>query len=182
MSEALWAVGRASGVVLLVLMTATLLLGVLTRSGRRVLLPRFGVALLHRNVALLSVVFLAVHVLTMVLDSSAKLSLIDLVVPFRTAANPFWYGLGTVALDLAVAVTVTALLRHRIGVRAFKAVHWTAYLLWPMALLHALGSGSDAKAVLITGGLCGLAVAAAVVWRISDRFVEHRSARQAALR
>ena len=60
MSEAFWALGRASGVVLLVLMTIVMLLGLLTRSGRPLLaLPRFGVLLAHRNVALLSVVFLA---------------------------------------------------------------------------------------------------------------------------
>lgn len=182
MSEAFWALGRGSGFVLFVLMTLNLVLGVLTRSGRPVLLPRFGVALLHRNVALLSVVFLVVHVGSLLFDPYAELRLVDLVVPFLAEYRPVWLGLGSLALDLTVAVVVTALLRRRIGARAFKAVHWAAYLLWPMALLHAIGSGSDTPAVLAVGGVCVAAVLAAVAWRCTAGFVEHRGVRIGAAR
>lgn len=182
MDAALWAIGRASGLVLVVLMTANLLLGLLTRSGRRTLLPRFGTALLHRNVALLSVVFLAVHVLTMLLDSYAGLTPVDVVVPFLASSNPVGYGLGTVALDLVLAVVATALLRHRIGARAFKAVHWAAYLLWPTAVLHGIASGSDSSVVLGTSLVCLALVGAAVVWRGTAGFVEHRAVRAAVVR
>lgn len=174
MAEAFWALGRASGLVLLVLMTGTLLLGILTRRGRPFVLPRFGVALLHRNIGLLSVVFLVVHVVAMLSDPYAQLRLVDLVVPFLAAWSPVWVGLGTVALDLTVAVVVTALLRQRIGQRAFKAVHWAAYLLWPSALLHAIGAGSDTPAVLAVGGGCAVAVVAAAVWRCSAAFADRR--------
>jgi methionine sulfoxide reductase heme-binding subunit len=180
MSEALWALGRASGVVLLALMTITVLLGILTRSGRSILgLPRFGASLLHRNVALVSVVFLAVHVLTLLADPYAQLRLIDLVLPFDGRAAPLWLGLGTVALDLTVAVVVTALLRRRLGRRAFKAVHWLTYLAWPVALIHSIGMGSDARsgwfAALALGS--GATIGAATVVRTTESFVEHRRGR-----
>ena len=114
MDEVLWAVGRASGVVALLLLTVSLWLGIVTRSGRPLPgMPRFSVTLLHRNVSLLAVVFLVLHIGTLLLDSYAKLTLTDVLVPFLGAHLPFWLGLGTVAVDLLIAVTVTALLRRR---------------------------------------------------------------------
>ena len=116
MDEALWAFGRASGFVSLALFTVTVLLGIVNRSGRPLLtLPRFSVTILHRNMALLATVFLGLHVGSLMLDSYAKLNPIDVVVPFLGSFKPFWQGLGTVALDLVLAVVVTALVRQRIG-------------------------------------------------------------------
>ncbi|GAA2750130.1 ferric reductase-like transmembrane domain-containing protein [Amnibacterium kyonggiense] len=180
MSEAFWALGRASGVVLLVLMTLSMLLGLLTRSGRPLLrLPRFGVQLAHRNIALLSVVFLVVHIGSLLLDPYAQLRLVDVIVPFAAAKDPLAVGLGTAALDLLVAVVVTALLRRRIGVRAFRVVHWATYLLWPISLLHGITAGSDGRssAFLVLAAVSALAVGAAAVWRTTDGFVEYRRSR-----
>jgi sulfoxide reductase heme-binding subunit YedZ len=180
MSDALWALGRASGVVLLALMTLNVLIGILTRSGRPLPgLPRFAVALLHRNVGLLALVFLVVHVVTLLADPFAQLHLVDVVVPFLSTRAPIWLGLGTVGLDLMVAVVVTALLRRWIGRRAFVVVHWTAYLMWPVSLLHSIGDGSDAGAAWFTalGLVCTTSVAGALVWRSTLGFVEHRRSR-----
>jgi sulfoxide reductase heme-binding subunit YedZ len=177
MSEAFWALGRGSGVVLLVLMTVSVLLGILTRSGRPIgSLPRFGVALVHRNIALLSVVFLAVHVLSLLGDPYAQLRLVDVIVPFVGAHAPFWLGLGTLALDLTGAVTLTALTRRWLGQRMFRTVHWASYALWPIALLHSIGQGSDARSVWFVAGAVGAAllVLAAAIWRTTTGFVEHR--------
>ncbi|HEY8318811.1 MAG TPA: ferric reductase-like transmembrane domain-containing protein [Amnibacterium sp.] len=177
MSEAFWALGRGSGVVLLALLTVSVLLGLLTRSGRPIgRLPRFGVTLVHRNVALLSVVFLAVHVLSLLGDPYAQLRLVDLVVPFAGAQSPFWLGLGTLALDLMLAVTITALLRRWIGQRVFRAVHWATYPLWSIALAHGLGQGSDARSTWFLAGaaVAAVCVLSAAIWRTSVGFVEHR--------
>ncbi len=180
MSEAFWALGRGSGVVLIALTTITLLLGILTRSGRPLIaLPRFGVTLVHRNVALLTVAFLAIHVLSLLGDPYAQLRIIDLVVPFAGKVNPLALGLGTVGLDLMVAVTVTGLLRARIGVKAFKTIHWLAYGAWPIAIVHGLAMGSDAGTLWyrVLTGAAVVGVIAAVVWRMSTRFVEYRAVR-----
>lgn len=185
MSEAFWALGRGSGVVLLGLMTTSVLLGVLTRSGRPlVLLPRFGVTLLHRNVALLAVVFLTVHVTALLLDPYAQLRLVDLVVPFLGRTRPIWLGLGTLALDLAVAVSITALLRRWIGRAVFRAVHWAGYALRPLAVVHSIGQGSDAGAVWFTATVITaiVLVIAAITWRTTRGFVEHRNNRLEPLR
>lgn len=181
MSEVLWAIGRASGIVALALFTISVLLGVTARSGRRLPgMPRFSVALAHRNVALFALVFLVLHVGTLLFDSYAKLSVVDIVVPFVGSFDPLWQGLGTVAFDLVIAVVITGLLRRRIGARVFRLVHWLTYALWPIAVLHSIGNGTNGSSggFLLFIAVCCALVAAAIVWRISARFSESARARK----
>lgn len=183
MSELLWAFGRASGFIALALFTVALLLGIVTRSGRPLPgMPRFSVSLIHRNVSLLASVFLVLHVVTLLFDTYAKLSLLDIVVPFAGSFKPFWQGLGTVAFDLVVAIVVTGLLRRRIGQRAFRFVHWFTYAMWPIAVVHAIGNGTNGTSgwFLLLTAASAVLVAAAVIWRLSARFVEHSHTRRIA--
>ena len=180
MNEAMWAFGRVSGVVALLLLTLSLLIGILTRSGRPLPgLPRFSITLVHRNVSLLASVFLVFHIGALLLDSYARLSPIDVVLPFLGSFKPFWQGLGTVAVDLLLAVIVTSLLRERFGARLFKAVHWLTYAMWPIALAHAIGNGTNGTSgwFLLLAGLCCTAVVGALFWRVSARFLESAAAR-----
>jgi sulfoxide reductase heme-binding subunit YedZ len=174
-ADALWYLGRGSGVVTLLLLTASLVFGIGTRSGRPApWLPRFAVAALHRNISLLATVFLVLHVVLLLFDPYAQLNVVDIVLPFLAGYAPFWVGLGTLTLDLLVALIVISLLRHRIGHRTWRAVHWAAYASWPVALVHALGSGSDAGTgwFLVLAGVCTVAVAGALAWRLSASFTE----------
>jgi methionine sulfoxide reductase heme-binding subunit len=171
----LWYVGRGSGLVDLILLTAVLVLGIANRSGRPTAgLPRFAVAVVHRNTSLLALVFLAIHVLTLWLDPFARLHMYDLVLPFAARYRPLWMGVGTVALDLMVALVVTSLLRHRMSLRSWRFIHWGAYVAWPLAVAHTLGTGTDNTSawLLATTTVCVLAVAIAVVWRFSAGFLE----------
>jgi sulfoxide reductase heme-binding subunit YedZ len=180
MSAALWYVGRGTGVASLLLLTIVVALGIATRSGRPILgLPRFAVAAVHRTASLTAVVFLLIHVGSLYFDPYAQLHVVDFVVPFTGAYRPFWLGLGTVGLDLIAALVVTSLLRHRIGRRTWRAVHWLAYLSWPVALSHALGNGTDNGTwwLRTLAATCTLAVLAAAGWRISQRFQEYGDAR-----
>jgi Ferric reductase like transmembrane component len=165
---ALWYLTRGTGVVSLVLLTCVVVLGVtaaLRVSSER--WPRFLVAALHRNLTLLALAFLGVHIATTVADSYAPVSLQDAVVPFVSAYRPVWVGLGAVAFDLLLALVVTSLLRARVGARLWRALHWLACVSWPVALLHGLGTGSDARTawMMVLTGVCIGAVALAVVWR-----------------
>ena len=180
MSDALWYVGRGTGVASLLLLTVVVALGIATRSGRAIFgLPRFAVAAVHRTASLTAVVFLLIHVGSLYFDPYAQLHLVDFVVPFTGAYRPFWLGLGTVGLDLIAALVVTSLLRHRIGLRTWRAVHWLAYLSWPVALSHALGNGTDNGTwwLRALAAACTLAVLGAVGWRVSERFQEYGDAR-----
>lgn len=180
MNEALWALGRGTGVVALALFTLSVVLGILNRSGRPLFtIPRFSLALVHRNVALMASAFLLVHMLSLFGDSYAQLRLVDFVFPFLGAYKPFWLGLGTLAADLLAAVILTSLLRRVVGRRAFRAVHWLTYALWPIALAHSLGNGTDSSAPWFIAGavLSTGAVLAAIAWRLTDGFIENGSRR-----
>jgi hypothetical protein len=168
--SAYWYLTRGTGLVALLLLTAGLVLGVMgpTRFRTR-RLPRFAVSGLHRNLTLLAVAFVAAHVATTILDGYTPIGLRDAFVPFLASYRPIWLGLGAVAFDLVLALIVTSLLRSRIGVRAWRAVHWLAYASWPVALLHSLGTGSDARStwLVVPALACTTAVLAAVIWRIA---------------
>ena len=173
--NSLWYLGRGTGLVALVMFTLTMVLGITTRSGRQALgLSRFGVADLHKTASLAGTGLIAVHVGTLLFDPYAQLRLVDLAFPFLATYRPLWLGLGTLAVDVLVVLVGTSLLRHRVGPRVFRAVHWTAYAMWPLALVHALGTGTDAGTVWMraVAATCVLAVAAAVGWRTSAAFAE----------
>ncbi len=165
----LWYTTRATGVVALVLLTITVALGVagIARfaSPRW---PRVITAGLHRNIALLVVAFVAVHVLTTVLDSYTSISLVSAVIPFSSPYRTLWLGLGTIAFDLLLALVATSLLRDRLPYRAWRGVHWLAYASWPVALWHGLGTGTDSKLpwLLALDAACVLVVATATMWRL----------------
>ncbi len=172
--SAYWYLTRGTGVVALVLLTAGVVLGVLT-STRWVAprWPRFVVAGLHRNVTLLAVAFVFAHVLTTILDGYAPIGLRDAIVPFVSRYRPVWVGFGALALDLLLAVIATSLLRARLGLRSWRLVHWLAYVSWPVALVHAFGTGSDARSGWF--GLLALAAVGTVVLAVIWRVVEARS-------
>jgi DMSO/TMAO reductase YedYZ heme-binding membrane subunit len=150
-SATLWYANRATGAVCLFLFTVVVLLGIAVRlRGRLPGLPRFGTVGLHRALSLSATAFLAVHVLLAVVDGYVDITALDALVPFVSAYQPLWLGLGTVALDLMLAVLVTSLLRERLGHRAWRAVHWLAYASWPVALIHGIGIGTDTGADWMT--------------------------------
>jgi sulfoxide reductase heme-binding subunit YedZ len=130
--------------------------------------PRFATDALHRDVSLLVLVVLVVHIITSVLDSFAPISLRDAVIPFGARYRPLWLGLGALSFDLLVALVVTSVLRRSIGYRGWHAIHWLAYASWPVAVLHGLGTGSDTKQLwmLALTLACVAGVVAAALIRI----------------
>lgn len=182
-TTALWYASRASGVVALVLLTAALALGMLVnRQGRLPGLPRFAVTGLHRNISLLSVAFLAIHVLTAVADPYVMIGLAATVIPFTAAYKPLWLGLGALSLDLVAALIVTSLARARMGRRAWRAIHWAAYAAWPLAVAHSLGSSADMRSGVMLGVLTGCVQTGcgALAWRLSRAAADIPRARRTA--
>ncbi|HYM54041.1 MAG TPA: ferric reductase-like transmembrane domain-containing protein [Solirubrobacteraceae bacterium] len=180
-----WYLTRSTGAVALLLLTLAIALGVVdVQRWSTPRWPRFVVDSLHRNVSLLAMTFLALHILTSVLDSFAPISLTDAFIPFAGSYRPFWLGLGAVAFDLLIAVTVTSLLRQRMGFSTWRTIHWLTYASWPIALLHGFGTGSDVKAggwLLALSIGCLAIVAAAVLSRVLRGWPENIAGRAAAL-
>ena len=165
---ALWYVTRGAGAMTLVLLTASVVLGIVEwRGWQPAGAPRFAVASMHRTVGLLALALLAVHVATTLLDPFPHIGLLNAAVPFVTSYRPLWVGLGTLAADVMVAVVVTSLVRRRLGYRAWRGVHWLSYACWPVALLHGIGAGSDTKSTWMLG--LTLACVAAVVVALGAR-------------
>ncbi|HET6171140.1 MAG TPA: ferric reductase-like transmembrane domain-containing protein [Gaiellales bacterium] len=168
-SGPVWYLMRGSGVVSLLLLTAVSALGIATvsrlRPGR---VPRFVTLGLHRNVSLLAVVFLSIHVLTAIVDPDASVRAVSAIVPLPSQRYGLSLGLGALALDIVVALVVTSLLRERLAPRVWRAIHFLAYLAWPVALLHGATIGTDGAAVwmLAVDAACIALFGAAVALRL----------------
>ena len=165
---ALWYATRATGLVTILLLTATVLLGILT-TGRFAGgdWPRFLTVGLHRNISLLVVVFLVLHVATTVVDQFVSIPLTAAFIPFASSYKAVWLSLGAVALDLLIALVATSLIRNRLGLRTWRWVHWAAYVCWPVALAHGLGAGTDRDTlwVFVLTIACAAVVAGVATWR-----------------
>jgi DMSO/TMAO reductase YedYZ heme-binding membrane subunit len=166
---ALWFANRGTGVVLLAVVTAAVVLGVLStsRAGSR-WWPRFLTQGLHRNVALLGFFLVVVHAGTAVVDEYVDIRWWQAVVPFGATYKPLWLSLGTISLDLMAAVALTSLVRHRMNRRVWHAVHLSAYAVFVLGVVHGSGIGTDATepwsaAVTVT---CVAAVALATLSRL----------------
>jgi sulfoxide reductase heme-binding subunit YedZ len=166
--QVLWFATRGFGIVSLLLSTAVVCLGfliVVRWSGPT--WPRFLTAELHRRLALLSTVFVGIHVATAILDPFTSLGLVAAIVPLASSYRPVAVAAGVISVDLLFAVLITSLLRERLGHRLWRAVHWLAYGAWPLAIAHSLTAGSDAFApwMLALTGSCVLAVVGSLAWR-----------------
>ena len=179
-----WYLTRASGAVALLLLTASVVIGIAAIARLRSRgMPRFVVDGVHRTASLLAVLFLVVHIITAVLDTFAPIALVNAVIPFTGTYRPVWLGLGAVAFDLLLAVTVTSLLRRRVGHRAWRGVHWLAYVSWPVAVVHGFGTGSDVRDtwLLAIDVVCIIAVLGAVVIRVTIGWPDNLRLRLGAL-
>jgi sulfoxide reductase heme-binding subunit YedZ len=179
-----WYLTRSTGAMALLLLTIAIALGVIdVQRWSTPRWPRFLVDSLHRNVSLLAMLFLVLHILTSVLDSFAPIRLADTIIPFIGSYRPFWLGLGAVAFDLILAVIITSLLRQRMGFATWRAIHWLTYASWPIALLHGFGTGSDVKStwLLLLSIGCTAVVVGAVLTRVLAGWPANLRVRSAAL-
>ena len=168
-STAPWYASRATGVVSLLLLTAVMVLGILVnRQGRLPGLPQFAVTNLHRNLSLLAVVFLVIHIVTAVMDTFVSIPLVSAVIPFTSGYEGFWLGLGAISLDIMLALIVTSLVRGRLNRKVWRAVHWLAYASWPIAFAHSIGSSTDLQhgLLLVLAVACAVLIAGSLIWRI----------------
>ena len=169
-STALWYLTRATGLVSLIVLSATVVLGTVASVGWTTdRWPRFLSQSVHRNLSLFCLALIGIHIVSTVGDGYVPIGLADAIIPFRSPYRPIWVGLGALALDMLLAVAVTSALRRRIGVAAWRGVHWLAYACWPIAAVHGLGSGSDARlpGAMLVFVVCTGSVAAAVAWRLA---------------
>lgn len=165
-SPLLWYINRGTGVVLLVVFSLSVILGVLaTGRGANPLWPRFVTQGLHRTLAALSLLLLAAHAASAVVDEYVDIRWWHAVVPVGATYEPLWLGLGVLALDLTLVIVATSLARGRIPHRAWFLIHLTTYAAWVAGVVHGLGIGTDAArgwmAATTAAGVAGVGLAVA---------------------
>lgn len=164
-SPYLWYLNRGTGVVLLMLFTATLALGQLAARGGhgRTWWPRFVTQDLHRHLSLLSTLLLAGHATTAVLDEYVDIRWVDALAPGTGSYRTAYLALGALALDLTALVVATSLARRRLPDPLWRTIHALTYAAWLAAVGHTLGIGTDMATPWLRGLVagCGLVVAAA---------------------
>jgi len=172
----LWYVNRSTGLVLVVLLTLTTALGVVSAGrargrARAGAVPRFVPQAVHRSLGLLTLLLLAVHIGSAVIDEYVDIRWWHALVPVDLQYRPVWLALGVVASDVLLAAVLTSLVRARLRHRQWRAVHLTTYAAWVVGLLHGLGIGTETGLTAIRWGYagCGAVVAAAVALRLVRR-------------
>jgi sulfoxide reductase heme-binding subunit YedZ len=154
-----WLASRASGIVALVLITASVGLGltmaskVVTARGVRPMLAR-----VHEHTALAGLIAIAVHAITLIGDKWLNPGVGGVLVPFSMGYQPLFTGLGTVAGYLAVALGLSFYMRRRIGAKLWRKAHRATVVVYVLAVVHTLGAGTDAgsswlRAFMLATGL-----------------------------
>src|SRR5213082_1951604 len=169
-NSVLWYTTRGAGAVSLILLTCVVVLGILsTLRVQTARWPRFLTTGLHRNLALMTLVFLSLHIVTAVVDPFTHLGWAAALIPFSSYYRTLWLGLGVISFELLLAIVMTSLIRGILGHRAWRAIHWLTYAAWPVGVLHGAGTGTDtwsAWMLAITAG-CVAAVGVAIVLRLT---------------
>lgn len=143
MSATAWYVARSSGLVAYLLLSSSVVLGALMAGRTKFTWPRFAVEEVHRFLALLAGVFIAVHGLALLLDTVVPISLAQALVPFDSPYKPFAVGLGVLAAELAAAVGITNLLRSRMPHTLWRRAHYLTLAVWGLATVHGFLAGTD---------------------------------------
>jgi sulfoxide reductase heme-binding subunit YedZ len=167
-----WYLTRSTGITGFVLLTVAMAFGVAAtqRSLASPAWPRFATQDLHRNVSLLGLAFIAVHIVTTLVDGYVTISWWNVLVPYLSSYRRPWVALGTVSFDLLLLVIATSLARLRMRARTWRLVHWTVYLMWPLSWLHFVKTGTDAAhgrfgiwVAVVSAGVVGMSVAVRVM-------------------
>ena len=167
-----WILARASGLTAYLLLTASMLAGLVVKSrpfGARV--RAAAVTDVHRFLTLLALGGIALHGFALVLDSTVHLGLPALLIPGLSAYRPLATGLGVVAAELAALIIVSFPLRKRIGARVWRRLHWATYGVFAAATVHGLAAGTDTARPWIFGLYVAAvtAVVFATAWRVLTR-------------
>jgi sulfoxide reductase heme-binding subunit YedZ len=167
----LWYTTRGAGAVTLILLSIVVILGVLStlrvQSDRW---PAFLTTGLHRNLALMTLVFLALHIVTAVVDPYTNLGWAAAFIPFGSSYRTLWLGLGVISFELLLAIVLTSLVRGFLGHRAWRLIHWLTYAAWPVGVAHGLGTGTDTWSawMLAITAACAAGVGMAVLLRLTS--------------
>jgi sulfoxide reductase heme-binding subunit YedZ len=166
-SHGWWLASRASGVVALVLVTISVVIG-LTMAGKLARRPGLGrvLAAVHEHTALVGLVAIGIHGVTLLGDPWLNPGIAGIAVPFKMAYRPLFTGLGVVAGYAAALLGLSFYARRRIGARLWRKAHRATVLVYVLGVVHALGAGSDASAPWLRWWIIGSAAVVGTLFAI----------------
>jgi len=141
------------------LLSASVVVGVLMSGRARLTWPRFAVEGAHRYLTIVTAIFVALHGGTLLLDRVVPISLGQMLVPFTSPYRPFAVGLGAAAAELMAAVGLSNLFRARLPHRVWRRIHYVTLAVWFLALVHGVLAGSDRLEPWFAGLYAGSAAA-----------------------
>jgi predicted ferric reductase len=166
-AKAYWFVSRSSGVLAYLLLTLSVVWGLV--QGGSILRPTVPPALalgLHNFLSWASLVMATLHAVVLLGDNNPTMNLIDIIIPFVGPYQPVWVGLGVVGIYLMLLVSVTFYVRSKIGQRNFRLLHYISYAAFLLVSWHAMGAGTDTSALRLVYVPCIGGVGLLTVWRI----------------
>lgn len=118
----------------------------------------------------MTLVFLALHITTAVVDPFTNLGWSAAFIPFSSSYRTVWLGLGAISFELLVAIVITSLLRGYLGHRTWRVIHWLTYAAWPVGVIHGLGTGTDTWSawMLAITAACVAGVGMAIIVRLTS--------------
>jgi predicted ferric reductase len=177
-----WYLARAGGVVAYLLLFGSVALGLaLSSRGLEALLGPLRLLDLHEFVTLFTYALVALHLAGLYLDQYLQPAPAELLIPFALPYRPTWSGLGAVALYVSAIITASFYLRRRIRYRTWRVLHYLTFVVFVLALVHGLGSGSDTLTpwMRLVYVATGFATVALVLYRIATRVPGFRRAARA---
>lgn len=172
-AQSFWFISRSSGVLAYLLLTLSVLWG-LVQSGA-ILRPTIPPALalgLHNFLSWSALVMAGLHAVVLLGDGYINMGLLPLLVPFTAPVQPFWVGLGVIALYLSLLLSLSFYVRKHIGQKNFRAFHYLTYLAYILVTLHGLGSGTDSRSLLVLYVLSAGAVINLTFWRTAKALLK----------
>lgn len=143
-----WYVARAGGMLAFVLLSSSVVAGLLMSSKERLKQwPRFAVEDVHRFLGLLAGFFILLHIGALLLDSYLPFSLTNVVVPGTAHYRPLAVALGIVGAELLAALALTNRYRKRLPHRYWRRAHYLNFAVWALALGHGIAAGTDSTTI-----------------------------------
>ena len=176
-----WLIARASGLTAYVMLTLSVLAGLVLKSRVFRALKPAAITDLHRTLAMLGLVALAGHAVALVLDTTVHVSIAGLFIPGLISYRPVWTSCGILAAELMIVIYASFSLRKRIGTKNWRRLHYATYGLFLLATVHGLAAGTDSSRPWAFGMYVAAVagVAAATAWRVLVPPVRARAPRSA---
>ena len=164
LDQLLWLTSRVAALTAFFVLSATLVTGQALRSAMfEGMIRNRDLSSLHRFLTVCWAPFVALHVLAMTLDAVARVSPLDLVIPFRVSYAAVPIGLGTIGFDLLLIVTITGFLRRQLDPIAWRWLHRLSYPMFGVFVLHALLAGTDFARPLVLAPAAGVVAFIAIL-------------------